>query len=509
MIEKIYRILLNNKKNFLILFLIFFIIFFSFWIKKTFGDQITYIELVYNLNTKLSDYKSLPLGYKINFLLYTVNTSIFLSALLIILKNYVKIYFFKSKFFISINSISVIKFLFLNYKIYIFYSLIFFLTQFKFHNHIYSIIQFEINSKLYLDAKKIEFIEPKIKKNLIIIYFESLENDIENLSYINLKNPIKELKKLPGKRILNFKQSPATAISIAGIFASQCSIPLYPFISKKIENFNQKKLKCLSDVLNEFDYKQYHFMTVDKTFHNSDLFLENHHYSVYDNQKIREKFPNAKISWGNGVFDDVMLNLAKDKILQLKKSNNPFNVVIKTTDTHPPFITSTTCKKNFNKKHKNEKTYELFKNLNKSYMRLRAYNAYKCSSNLIISFLDELKEKNALDNTVIVIMGDHLAHNKYEIIDDNNNERYLYFKINTKNNNTRNLINHFDITPTILDEMGFLPENINQYGFGISLFDTNKNFNYEKHFESVTDQKVLTDFFLKKLFEDKEVKNKF
>ena len=128
-------------------------------------------------------------------------------------------------------------------------------------------------------------------------------------------------------------------------------------------------------------------------------------------------------------------------------------------------------------------------------MRLRAYNAYKCSSNLIISFLDELKEKNALDNTVIVIMGDHLAHNKYEIIDDNNNERYLYFKINTKNNNTRNLINHFDITPTILDEMGFLPENINQYGFGISLFDTNKNFNYEKHFESVTDQKVLTDFF--------------
>ena len=57
--------------------------------------------------------------------------------------------------------------------------------------------------------------------------------------------------------------------------------------------------------------------------------------------------------------------------------------------------------------------------------------------------------------------------------------------------------------------MGFLPENINQYGFGISLFDTNKNFNYEKHFESVMDQKVLTDFFLKKLFEDKEVKNKF
>ena len=54
-------------------------------------------------------------------------------------------------------------------------------------------------------------------------------------------------------------------------------------------NFSEKKLKCLSDILNEFDYKQYHFMTVDKTFHRSDLFLENHHYTVYDNQKIRTK----------------------------------------------------------------------------------------------------------------------------------------------------------------------------------------------------------------------------
>ena len=504
MIIKFYQILSNNKKNFVILFLIFFIIFFSFWIKKTFGDQITYIELIYNLNSKLSDYNSIPLSYKINFLLYTVNTPIFLAALFIITKNYVEIYFFKNKFFFLIRTNSIIKFLFLNYKIYILYSLVFFLVQFKFHNHIYSLIQFEINSKLYLEAKNIEFVEPKVKKNLILIYFESLEYDVEKLVNKNQKNPIKELKKLSGKNIYNFKQPPATSISIAGIFASQCSVPLYPFISKKIEKFNQTKLKCLSDVLNEFDYKQYHFMTVEKTFHRSDLFLENHHYTVFDNQKIREKFPDAKISWGNGVFDDVMLNVAKDKILQLTKSNSPYNVVIKTTDTHPPFITSTTCKKNLNKKYENEKTYEILKNLNKSYMKSRAYNAYKCTSNLIISFLEELREKNALDNTVIVIMGDHLAHNKYEIIDDYNNERNLYFKINTKNTTTRNLINHFDIAPTILDEMGFFPKNKSQFGFGISLFNKDKNFNYEKHFESIMNQKVLTDFYLKKIFEDKK-----
>lgn len=500
MIIKFYQILSNNKKNLVILFLIFFIIFFSFWIKKTFGDQITYIELIYNLNSKLSDYNSIPLSYKINFLLYTVNASIFFATLFVILKNYGEIYFLRNRFFFSVRSNSIIKFLFLNYKIYILYSLIFFLTQFKFHNHIYSLIQFEINSKLYSDAKNIEFVEPKLKKNLILIYFESLEYDVENLANKNQQNPIKELKKLSGKNIYNFKQPPATSISIAGIFASQCSVPLYPFISKNIENFNEKKLKCLSDVLNEFDYKQYHFMTVEKTFHRSNLFLENHHYTIFDNQKIREKFPDAKTAWGGGVHDDVMLSLAKDKILQLKKNNYHFNVVIKTTDTHPPFITSTTCRNALNKKYDNDKTYEILKNLDSSYMKSRAYNSYKCSSNLIINFLEELREKNALDNTVIVIMGDHMAHNKYEIINKDQNERNLYFKVNTENTFTRNLMNHYDIAPTILDEMGFFPKNKNQYGFGISLFNVDKNFNYEKHFESVMDQKVLTDFYLKKLF---------
>ena len=30
-------------------------------------------------------------------------------------------------------------------------------------------------------------------------------------------------------------------------------------------------------------------------------------------------------------------------------------------------------------------------------------------------------------------MGDHMAHNKYEIINKDQNERNLYFKVNTEN----------------------------------------------------------------------------
>ncbi|WP_440931146.1 sulfatase-like hydrolase/transferase [Candidatus Pelagibacter sp.] len=504
MINKIYQILSNKKKNLIISFLFFFIFFFTLWIKKTFGDQTSYSELIYNVYSIFIDYQTLPLSYKINFLLYTLNTSFFFASLLIILIEKYKIIFFsKNKFFLIVQSIPMIKFLLLNYKIYIFYSILFLIIQFKFHHYFYSILQYQVNSKLYFDAKNIKFIEPTEKKNLILIYFESLEYDVNNILPKNKKNPLQELEKLSGKNIFNFKQSPATSISIAGIFASQCSTPLYPYISKRIKEFNQKKLRCLSDVLNDFNYKQFHFMTVDKTFHRSNLFLENHHYKIYDNHKIRQRFPNAKNSWGDGVFDDLMFNLAKEKILQLKKNNDHFNVVIKTTDTHPPFITSPTCKNSLNKKFDNDKTYEILEQLNDSYMKTRAYNAYKCTSILIKNFLDDLKKESVLSDTIVLIMGDHLAHNKYDIISNNNEERNLYFKINTKNIFTRNLMNHFDIAPTILHEMGFLPEDINQYGFGISLFNSNENFNYDKHFKSVMNIKVITDFYIKKLFEKK------
>ena len=58
-------------------------------------------------------------------------------------------------------------------------------------------------------------------------------------------------------------------------------------------------------------------------------------------------------------------------------------------------------------------------------------------------------------------------------------------------------MNHYDLAPTILDEMGFMPKNINKFGLGISLFNNNKNFNYDDHYDLIMDKNILNDFFIR------------
>lgn len=503
MLKRIIHLLFNNKKNFVILFFIFFLFFFSYWVKYTFGSEINYVELIYNLYIKLTGIQDLPQSYKINFILYAINIPIFLSTiLLIIIDKYKRSFFYKNNQLIKITSNKILQIFFFNYKIYLIYSILFFLTHFKFYDYMIGLLKYEANSNLYFHTKNIKFIDPNLKKNLILIYFESLEYDIKNLNVKNDKNPLIDIDSIKGKNIYNFKQAPATAISIAGIFASQCSIPFYPTISTNLENLNRDKIICLSDVLDQFDYQQYHFMTVDKTFHRSDLFLENHHYSIYDNQKIREKFPYTEISWGDGVFDDIMLTLAKEKIIKLHNSKKLFNVVIKTTDTHPPFIISPRCK-TLNPYYTKQEAYEVYKSSNESDNKKRAFEAYRCSSNFIKIFIEDLEKEGILKNTTLVILGDHLAHKKYDFINKDFHDRNLYFKVNTNKNFTRKLMNHFDVAPTILDELGILPKDNPRFGFGVSLFNNDVNSSYDRHYKSVMNKNILSDFYLKQLFKDK------
>ena len=85
---------------------------------------------------------------------------------------------------------------------------------------------------------------------------------------------------------------------------------------------------------------------------------------------------------------------------------------------------------------------------------INAYNSYKCISNLLKKFFINLNEENILDNTVIIIMGD-LAYDMLIKLHRYHESRNIYFKINSSKTFTRSKMNHFDIAPTILQEMGF------------------------------------------------------
>ena len=476
-------ILSKNKKNFLILFLSFFLIFFIYWSTENFGSRVSYVQIIYNLFVSFTGIKDSPFEYKLSFYLYVINMPIFLSVLSIIIIDKIanNKSLKKKKYFVFFKSNSFFKVFLLSYGMILTYCVGAFITFFNFDDYVFAYLRYQNNPKLYSDPKKIEFLKPDTKKNLIIFYYESLEYDVKKISNNLEENPIKEIDDLKGKNIFNFKEAPATSFSIAGVVASQCSLPFYPTISLNLKDLDKKKMLCLSDILDENDYKQFFYITVDKNFHDFGLFKETHNYVVNDKHIIKKDLNlQEPEGWGGGVSDHTLLKHAKNEIIQNYKMGEKFNVTIINTDTHTPYQVSPECKIPKNEENNSD-----------------GYKVYKCASILIKQFFDELEKEGVLKDTVVVIMGDHLTHDDNLIKNKKIEERNVYFKMNTDKHFTRNKMNHYDVAPTILDELGFLPKNVNKFGFGVSLF--NKNFDYDDHYKTVMNENILSDYYLKRL----------
>lgn len=491
------KFLKYNIISLTLFFFSFFIILLTIWIKKIFGSHIHYVEIVYNIFTNYDGIKNSPTKYKIDFFLYTIYPSIFLSIAIITIGNkiqdllnfkYSKNNKLKIKFKNFIKYTYLKKFIF-NSKVFLFYSCLFFLAQFRFIEYFDNYAKFEDYTHLYENPYFLKYDEPKNKKNLIIFYIESFEYNVSKLSKDLKDNPIEKVNKIiPGQNIYDFKQNSSVNISVAGLMSSQCSIPFFPIVSLNMPDIEKEKIFCLSDVLDRYNYEQYYFMSVDKIFQSSGKIKEKHQYKVVDNLDIRKKFPNASNGWGNGVFDDILLNYAKDKIIELHNSKKLFNVVIKNTDSHVPFYTSNNCKVNLSNKNMTIENKE----------KIKALKAYSCATQFITSFFKDLEKKGVLDNTVVVLMGDHLAHGEVIGSSIDQDTRNIYFRMNTNKKFKRSKMNHFDLAPTILDEMGYLSSKDSKFGFGVSLFQ--ENLNYDNHYNSVMDKTILSDFYLRQLF---------
>ena len=60
-------------------------------------------------------------------------------------------------------------------------------------------------------------------------------------------------------------------------------------------------------------------------------------------------------------------------------------------------------------------------------------------------------------------------------------------------------MNHYDVVATVLDEMGFLPDDQKHFGFGVSLFEDEDKFNYNEHYDLVMDKDILSAFYMRRL----------
>lgn len=334
-------------------------------------------------------------------------------------------------------------------------------------------------SDVYSNPNKISFKNPTQKYNLLLIYVESLENNLTNKKIFNT-NLIQPIDDLNGIKVPHLYPAPGTGWSIAGMMSSQCAVPLklhFGYFPHKNGNF-LPNLVCLGDILKNFGYKQYFLAGHDLGLSGTGNFYHNHGYddSIGKKEWFDKNLPSTLFTgFGEGLHDDTLLNEAKKIIIANNNAHTNFNLTLITLDTHAkegfpsPQCTHT------------EKT---------SGFR----GVFQCSSSFVADFINDLESKHLLDNTVVVLMGDHPFMESPEKVGLFPNPRDVYMKLIYPDHTRlpmRDTMTHFDVAPTILDLMGFMNSSETKFGLGFSVFaDTNK-VDYAKHFATVTSKTIL------------------
>jgi phosphoglycerol transferase len=332
-------------------------------------------------------------------------------------------------------------------------------------------------SDLYHDTNSITFLKPKKKKNLLLIYVESLEYSLRR-SQIHGSNLLHEIDALPGQNIEKFHQAPGTGWSIAGMVSSQCSVPLKPYYGNELNTKSKflPGLTCLGDVLNQNGYTQYFLVGPEVTFSGMDKFYKGHGYNfALGRDEWRSKGLDKTLftGWGEGLHDDSLLEQAKIIMENETSKGTPYNITMITTDNHAQDgYPSPRCP--------NKSSTPSYK------------ETFKCTSGFIADFIRDLDSKKLLGNTLVVIMGDHLFMadtNKAPLFPG---RRYIYFKLlNAKKPLMRDSMTHFDVAPSILEDLGFVNESTVRFGLGLSLFSNLSNFDYESLLTKTTANSIV------------------
>lgn len=310
----------------------------------------------------------------------------------------------------------------------------------------------------YVFPKNQHIKAPGKKLNLVLIYVESLEKGYTNAEIMgrNLLAPLDAVT-LNGQRIDNFVQTTGTGWTIAGIVSTQCGVPLKTLSLFSIHNQKAKiksflpGIDCLGDVLEQNGYKNIFMGGASLYFADKGKFFAEHGYSeLYGKEEWVRAGAKQFSDWG--LYDDELFARAKTRLDQLQKSRKPFNLTLLTVDTHPPQgYVSPTCAR------QGVKDYQ---------------GLLTCTAGLIADFIGYMKQKGYLENTVVVILGDHLSTQApLESALNAAGERLIYnaFLAPTPLHKTRDTVYHFAMFPSILQAMRFSFDN-NRLALGASAF---------------------------------------
>lgn len=320
-----------------------------------------------------------------------------------------------------------------------------------------SFVKSSNNSTFYEYYKQPTLTQIDEKKNLVFIYAEGLERTYFNNDVFPDLMPL--LKKLETDSIsfTDMIQVPGTGWTIGGLVSSQCGIPLFTYShGNSMSGVNEflPSAVCLSDLLAEAGYHISFLGGANLTFAGKGKFLRSHSFNhIYGKQELLANIENKSYQSSWGVYDDSLFDLAYETFIHRSKQNNPFGLFLLTLDTHHPYgHPSHSCQ---NIRYKNGKN--------------RMLNAVACSDFLINSFIQRIQNSTYINQTIIVLVSDHLAHKNSasKALEKAGPRRNLFIIIDPSSEKKiiNNTGSHLDIGPTTLPFLGFQ----GQYGLGDNL----------------------------------------
>lgn len=296
-------------------------------------------------------------------------------------------------------------------------------------------------------------VAPQQPKNLVLIYLESMETTYSDAELFG-RDLVGPLNELPGMSFTDFQQVPGTGWTMGGIVGSQCGVPLKNvFLSTRdwkaygpsygineiggmLARFLPGAI-CLSDILQRHGYTNVFVGGASLDFAGKGTFLRNHAYTeVYGREELLAEGVEPILN-GSGFYDDAVFAFAKEKLQQLRATNQPFNLTLLTMDTHGPdgFLSETCTAQGASE----------------------FVDIVACTAAQAAEFVRFIIDNGYLTDTRVVILGDHLAmRNPLTGTLEQASQRAIFNRfigdaLPAKNRET---IVHFDLMPTILDFIG-------------------------------------------------------
>lgn len=322
----------------------------------------------------------------------------------------------------------------------------------------------------YVNPTDVRILFPEHKRNLILIYLESMESTYSEVEDSNGKkiNYIPELTQLAMENIC-FSNSEGvggagaygnTGWTMAGLLSSSMGVP-YGLGIDGNESGEYKDflpgIRGLGEILQDEGYKNYFMCGSDAVFGGRyDFFSQHGNYEIYDyNTMIADGLiaPDYFEFWG--IEDRKLYEFAQMKLTDIAAAPEPFNFTLLTVDTHhPQGYVCELCHDDYSEQYG---------------------NVISCASRQVYDFVRWVQEQEWYNDTVIVLTGDHLSMNVdfFENIESTDRKVYNCI-INALQPKAKERIYNrnfstMDMFPTILASMGVTIEG-ERLGLGTNLF---------------------------------------